>query len=157
MTAEQVAYEEHQNALEDDAILRRQWEHETEQHRKRGATMRVNDIFPSKYLKADDLNGRTVAVLIERVTQEELGNDVKAIVYFRGKQKGLVLNKTNGNIIANRYGEETDDWNGCEIELYQTEVSFQGKMVDAIRVRAPKPPPPAQPEEGEITDGEVPF
>lgn len=100
--------------------------------------MNINEVFPSKYLKAADLQGRQVTVKIERADQETIGDDRKLVIYFQGKEKGFVCNKTNANNIAFIYGPDTDDWKGCEITLFEAMVDFQGKTVAAIRVRAPQ-------------------
>lgn len=102
--------------------------------------MRVSDAFPSQYLKAADLQGRTVKVTIDRYTFEEVGDDRKPILYFVGKEKGLVLNKTNANEIAFTYGDDMDDWGGKVIELFSMMVSYQGKNMPGLRVRVPRVP-----------------
>lgn len=98
----------------------------------------INDAFPSKYLKASDLQGRQVTVKMDRAEYETIGDDRKLILYFQGKEKGMVLNKTNANNIGFIYGPNTDDWHGAEITLFEAMVDFQGKTVPAIRVRAPQ-------------------
>lgn len=105
----------------------------------------VNNLYPSNYLKAADLQGRTAKVNIARVVTETIGHDEKAVLYFQGKEKGMVMNKTNGMTIAQMYGPETDDWAGGEIELYPTMVDFQGKQVEAVRVRIPPRAPTSRP------------
>ena len=100
--------------------------------------MRVSEAFPSNYLKASDLQGRNVQVKIDHASYEEMGKEQKLVLYFQGKEKGMVLNKTNANNIAYIYGEEMDDWKGAEIVLFEAMVDFQGKTVPAIRVRAPQ-------------------
>ena len=102
--------------------------------------MDIRNAFPSKYLKASDLQGREVNVIINRVVDsEEVGQDQhKPVVYFKDKEKGLVLNKTNSNIIQQLYGHETDDWRGKDIVLYPTVVDFRGTPADTIRVRGSK-------------------
>lgn len=102
--------------------------------------MKMSDAFPSKYLKAADLQGRVLKLEIDSVDQERIGNDVRIVAYFRNAKKGLVLNKTNATVIASRYGDESDDWRGCEIELYPDKTQYQGQLVDCIRVRLPLPP-----------------
>lgn len=104
--------------------------------------MKIGEAFPSKYLKAADLQGRRIKVTIDHVKMETIGDDEdKAVVYFQGKDKGLVLNKTNANAIIDISGsEETDEWHGIAVALYTAKVQFQSRMVDAIRVDAAEPP-----------------
>ena len=102
--------------------------------------MKIGEAFPSKFLKPADLGGKAHLVRITLVKQEQIGADVKLVVYFHGKAKGLVLNVTNGRAIAAKYTEETDSWGGSEVELYPDRVAFNGQMVDSIRVRIPVPP-----------------
>src|SRR4029077_18793814 len=95
--------------------------------------MRVSAAFPSPYLKASDLQGRRIPVKILRVEMQELGDELKPVVYFEGKSKGLVLNKTNANTISAAYGDETEDWEGKETVLYETEVEYQGRGIPGRR------------------------
>jgi hypothetical protein len=112
-------------------------------HKERN--MHIDEAFPSKYLRASDLQGRNVTVKMGRVEQEKIGDDTKLILYFQGKDKGMVLNKTNANNIASIHGGETEDWYGKEITLVEAMVDYQGKSVPAIRIRAPqRKPAPAQ-------------
>ena len=96
---------------------------------------------------------------------------LKPVVYFRGKEKGLVLNKTNANKITTLLGsDDTDNWEGRQIRLYATEVRFGGETMEGIRVKAatqavpmrqpekkPPTPPPGSEFEGGPTDDEIPF
>lgn len=101
--------------------------------------MKVSQAFPSNYLKAADLQDRNVRVMISGYKMETIGEDQKPVLYFKGKEKGLVLNKTNANNIAAEYGDDMDDWQGKDIVLFSAWVDFQGKSVEAIRVRKPQP------------------
>ncbi len=69
----------------------------------------VSEAFPSNYLKAADLNNRTVKVKIDKVVFEEIGQnrDKKPVMYFEKVKKGLVLNKTNATEIAATHGDRT--------------------------------------------------
>lgn len=125
----------------------------------------INDAFPSNYIKASDLKGGQPAVVIERIAFEPVGQkkEMKPILYFEGKEKGLVLNKTNAKNITGLVGSaETEDWLGFSVRLYATNVEFQGDTVEAIRVKAapvgagrkaPSPPPDPEP----LTDDDIPF
>lgn len=130
--------------------------------------MKIADAFPSKYLSAADLQDRTISVVIEIVSMEEVGDDEKPIVYFRGKQKGLVLNKTNATTIALMHGEDTDNWTGKVIALWPTQTEFQGRAVPCIRVKLGKSPAVAEaevfveeikpdPSQGEMPADDIPF
>ena len=107
--------------------------------------MKIGEMFPSKYIKTADLNGKPAVVTIDCVVFEEIKDhdgkaETKSIMYFRESKRGMVLNQTNANEIAIDHGDETDNWVGHKIELYPARVQFGPKMVDAIRVRAPRPP-----------------
>ena len=103
----------------------------------------INSAFPSKYLKADvDLpgDGANMTVTIKSVDMVTFGDDSsRPVVYFYETDKGLVLNKTNAGTIAKLYGPDTDDWEGKKINLFDTEIDFQGKQTLAIRVRSKAP------------------
>ncbi len=119
--------------------------------------MKMSEMYPdtSTWLKAADLQKRRIVVDISHVQAEEIksndgGKETKAVVYFKGKEKGLVLNKTNAAQIAYMYGDEMDMWSDRQIELYPTMVDFAGKMVEAIRIA----PPPGLPMTGQaMPDG----
>jgi hypothetical protein len=128
----------------------------------------IDSAFPSAYLKASDLGDSQPVVTIDRVEIEPVGRDreMKPVVYFRGKDKGVVLNKTNGNKIAALVGsKDTDHWAGCQVKLYATETEFAGETVECIRIKAangatrpaarPEPPPP--PPVPMIDDSDIPF
>jgi len=133
--------------------------------------MNINQAFPSKYLKASDLADQTVNVVIADIKIEQVGQDrdTKPVAYFKGKTKGLVLNKTNSRKIASIAGSpETDDWVGIEVAIFPTETEFAGESVECIRVKAAKgtrtverePVAAAAPVErvgAPVTDDDIPF
>lgn len=101
--------------------------------------MNLNDAFPSKYLKANDLPEEgSQPYTIEKISIEEIGRDrdKKPVIYFEETNKGLVCNKTNARSIAKVLeSEDFESWTGKVINLFRAEVDFQGEMVEAIRVR----------------------
>lgn len=116
--------------------------------------MKISEAFPSNYLKADDLRGNQVKVKMDRTTMEEVGRDKerRLILYFIGKEKGMVLNKTNSNTIAAAYGDDTDNWEGADLILFESMVDYQGKSVPAIRVKVPPRAPAGRREETRRVD-----
>lgn len=107
--------------------------------------MKLSEVFPSKFLKVDDLDGE-VPVIIQSLKWERMKDDDgkeedKPVLYFLRVDKGLVLNKTNGLTIAEQLGDETDAWVGKKIILTKENVTAFGKKQWAIRVKATPPPP----------------
>ncbi len=112
---------------------------QTEQNRKENSDMKIDELYPSRWLKAADVT-RPVLATIKNVTVEEVseGED-KPILNFLGNLKPMVLNRTNSTTIAELYGEDTDHWTGKPLVIFSAKVQFQSKLVDAVRIRAPKP------------------
>ena len=98
----------------------------------------VRTLFPSKWIKAADLGGKRVLLRMAAVDVEKVGEKKLPVLYFQGTEKGLVLNATNANMIAEITGtNDTDDWRGHQIVLFMAKVDFGGKRVEAIRVDHP--------------------
>jgi hypothetical protein len=124
------------------------------------------------FLKTEDLQGKPIRVTIEDVGLQDVkgehGVERKLVAKFAGKDKGLILNQTNCELMDQILG--TDDyeaWPGHTVILYPTTTKFGNKTVPCLRIRAntaarqaPQPPPPpvSDPEElPELTDDDIPF
>jgi hypothetical protein len=123
--------------------------------------MKSTDVFPGTSLKAEDLGGAEPIVTIAKVTIQAFDDGTrKPLVWFVGKSKNLVCNKTNFQAIVDITGlEDTDDWTGHRIKLVVAMVDFQGKRVPAIRVAAPgrKAAPVVAPVVVAPDDSDIPF
>lgn len=98
----------------------------------------IHDVFPSKFLKASDLKGSRPILVFERVEIEEMREGEEALVaYFRGREKGMVINKSKAGILASIYGPETENWVGEYVQLYETTVDFKGKRTPSIGIQIP--------------------
>jgi|ERR1035438_7217866 hypothetical protein len=101
---------------------------------------KLSEMFPSKYLKSSDIDV-DYEVTIAEIAKDTVGQgdqqEEKFIVYFNEFDKGLVLNVTNGNLIAAQHGEDTAGWKGKKVVLSVEDVTFQGKVVPAIRIKRP--------------------
>ena len=109
--------------------------------------MNVHDLFPTRFIAAADLNGKSFTLTIRNVTLEDMQSHdnktvTKPVAWFTNAAKGMVLNRTNTMVIADLYGPETDAWAGKRITIYATQVRAFGKMEPAIRVRPEVPAPP---------------
>jgi len=102
--------------------------------------MDINSTFPSRWIKATDLGSKSHAVTIQRVTMEEFQDGTsKPAIWFHGKEKGMILNKTNATAIADVLGGETDAWTDKAIEIFSMKVQGPNGLTDGIRVRVPEP------------------
>jgi len=106
-------------------------------------------MFDADYIGAWDLQDPTgrlidVSLTINKVEAGTISGtsgrkSKKPVLHFRATPKGLVVNKTNGKIIARLYGNNTDQWIGKRITLYATTTTFGADTVECIRVRPERP------------------
>jgi hypothetical protein len=104
---------------------------------------RISDIYAGDYITAAQLQGRRVPAVISTAEAEEVGQDraQKVVLRLRSPDgrawpRGLVLNKTNGLMLAAAYGDDTAAWIGQAIEVWAEPVQFQGKIVQGVKVAA---------------------
>ncbi len=108
--------------------------------------MNIKELHPSKWLAASDLEEQgEAAVTISKVTFEKMKNkdgneEEKPVIWFRGVQKGMVLNNTNKQRILTQYpAEDTDEWIGKRITIQVEMVEAFGKIAESLRVKLAPP------------------
>ena len=127
---------------------------------------RIEDLLSGQYLKASDLIGREAVVRLSHMTEEQMpeqdgkAGEMKYVAYFVGKQKGVVLNKTNIGVLSDLGLEDTEHIppDFPALVLYSVKVQFGAKMVDGLRMRqhtAGGQAPPVREPEYPVDD--VPF
>lgn len=108
----------------------------------------IKDVYKGgTSLKAEDLKGRAHLLKIGEVRLQKFDEGAKLVIAFAGKDKTLVCNKTNAQMIASKLGDDYDRWAGYEIEVFPDKTQFNGSLVDCIRVRFPVPAATADSEE----------
>jgi len=114
---------------------------------------KTSDMRESKFLKQTDVGSGALLTVTgctqHNVAKEGADPENKWCLSFAESEKPLVLNATNIQLCEHIFGsDDTDDWTGKKIVLYtDPTVSYGGKLVGGIRVRAPKirkPLPEAQ-------------
>lgn len=105
--------------------------------------MNVNDLFPSRFLKAHDLGGKAFTLTIRDITLENVGHGAeqerKLTLAFEKATKMMLLNRTNAMIIASLYGPETDAWKGKTVTVYSARIKAFGAWHDALRIKEQVP------------------
>jgi len=94
----------------------------------------------SKYLKAGDLDGKSIKVVISAVNLVEFDDDdgrkyEKPCLKLEGKEKMIVCNATSVMEMGTAYGFDSDDWVGKEIGLstkYYPAFGKDGIVITAI-------------------------
>jgi hypothetical protein len=108
-------------------------------------------MLPSKFLKKEDCEP-AILLTIAGVRQDEVGTEdepeQKWTMLFEEDVKPMVLNSTNLQLMSKIFSSDnSDDWIGQKIVCYSDpNVSFGGKLVGGIRVRAPKNKTRPEPE-----------
>ena len=137
---------------------------------------RTSEMRESKFLKKEDVGAGALMTISTceqyNVAKEGAPPENKWCLTFAEADKPLVLNSTNIQLCERIFGsDDTDQWLGHKIVLYtDPNVSYQGKVIGSIRVRAPRVKPvvakaapvkaaPVAPPEpvSELMDDDIPF
>lgn len=103
----------------------------------------IFEAFPSKYLTGNDLSGKERTVTIGSCELAALiaPGEHKPLLHLVGIDRGMVLNKTNAQTLANLLGEDYTQWHGKQIVLVPTPgAKPDGTPLTVIRIKgAPGP------------------
>jgi hypothetical protein len=100
-----------------------------------------SDLDP--YLKAAHLPaGQTISATVDRIEFQTVHprpgqEEVKPVMYFVGKQKGLILTSTNQDFLRASFGDEITTSYGKPITLRAVRKTIAGRGVDTIIIGLP--------------------
>jgi len=99
--------------------------------------MDYEELFPGRFVKAADLKGRDVTLVIAGIRAEKIDDKMKAIMSFDGAGKELVLNRTNAEAVKLMFGRDTAAWIGRRLTIFPATIKdpFGDGEVLALRVR----------------------
>lgn len=93
-----------------------------------------DDLYPGRFLKAGNFDGRKVTLTIREADLVELegddGKKFKAVLSFNETERQLVACKTNGYCIKSMFGDRVSDWIGKHVTFFPS--TWNGEP--AIRV-----------------------
>jgi len=105
--------------------------------------MRINEMFPSKYVKGEELGGKAFTVTIARIQPEKMRPNAQApevekfVLYTVESKRGIVLSKPLALQIAKALSaDDSDKWPGKKITIYPESVTVAGVPRVAIRAKA---------------------
>jgi hypothetical protein len=132
--------------------------------------MRKGDALPGKYLAKEDFPAPTLVkidvVTLEMVKSDRGPDERKPVLYFKDSSndgldlaRGIILNVGNWEACEEITGEDdSDNWANKQIVVYvDPDVTFGGKRVGGIRIRASNAPVPAQEPPPPKPSDDVPF
>ncbi len=102
-----------------------------------------SDLYPNRFLHADQLRGRKVTVTIKHMEIETLegekGREPKVIMHFKESPMQYVVPKTNMFCLKRMassmgMGTNPNEWIGRMITIFPTTTKFGKATVDCIRV-----------------------
>ena len=100
-----------------------------------------SDLDP--YLKAAHLPaGKIVPATVDRIEFQTVHprpgqEEIKPVMYFQGKQKGLILTSTNQDFLRESFGDEITASYGKPITLRAVRKTIAGRGVDTIIIGLP--------------------
>ena len=119
--------------------------------------MKKSDIFKSAYLSASEV-ASPLTLTIHSVADVMVGHDedrkLRAVMAFDEIDRKLIVNITNWNVLAEAFGEDSEDWIGNRIVLVSEPVLFKNKPARGIRVRIPRSKPKVKPAPITVTPSE---
>ena len=97
----------------------------------------VSQVYQSRWLSAEDLQGKTVKVTIasagiESVRGRDGGTEMKIAVAFVGAHKVLLCNATQARALAALFGDNTDAWIEKQVVL-TPERAPNGKLTIGVK------------------------
>jgi hypothetical protein len=131
--------------------------------------MKLNERFPSPWLKGTDIEGPEV-LTVERVDMVEMRRQddktkqtARPVVYFVDHRKGLILTEDDDDgeqkqsrvckqLVVALGTDDTEKWPGLVVELYPDEVKAFGKVWPVISARATTARPATPAGAGATTD-----
>jgi hypothetical protein len=97
----------------------------------------LEELYPKsegQYARAEDFSlPRTLKIsgVLVRTVKE---NEEKLVLRFENETKALVVNKTNAQSLADKFGQDYTKWVGQTITLGSVSVTYSGKPTKGIRV-----------------------
>lgn len=101
-----------------------------------------SDLDP--FLKAAHLPaGKIVPATVEKIEFQTVHprpgqEEIKPVMYFQGKQKGLILTSTNQDFLRATFGDEITASYGKPITLRSVRKTIAGRGVDTIIIGLPE-------------------
>lgn len=82
-----------------------------------------DQLYPGRFLKAGELQGKKITLTIKAVDLDELegdkGKQIKGVISFEETTRQIALNKTNGICLREMFGRLLPKWPGKRVTWFQ--------------------------------------
>jgi hypothetical protein len=137
--------------------------------------MDARGYFQSKgtYMNASHVQDGELNLTIGNVELEKMprNDEEKIVIYFQEHERGLPLNKSNGDTLIVAFGADTADWVGGKVTVFKVLTKFDGEAREGVRLRVephnfepqekrtpvPAEATPTKKSLKDLMDDEVPF
>jgi hypothetical protein len=100
--------------------------------------MKISQFFKSRFLRADDIaDGAEIEAVIAGVREETMRDGQRKPVLNLVEGRALRLNAINARAIADRLGDESDNWRGHTIVIFKSFADYPRPGTPCLRVRVP--------------------
>jgi len=117
-------------------------------------------LFPSRWLKPEHITGEQMNAEILYLKEELVGppdqQALKPVLYLRGIEQPLILNKGNAAVCRAAFSDDERKWSGQWVILHRRRELIAGTWKDVIRIEAPVKAQP-NPDTTEPSEEELPF
>lgn len=116
--------------------------------------MDFRDLYAGKYLNTSDVKEKPFRGTIVRAKAEEMKDGkVKAVIYFEGRDRGLVLNGTRHDTLIQITGSaNSEDWIGTKIDVRDGMTNYGGKPTGCIVISKPAVKKTAEQKAAEVKE-----
>jgi hypothetical protein len=104
--------------------------------------MNAKTLITSDYITAVEIDKKELTMTIDRVVREKIADiknpdkqKLKGVIFFKGVERGWVMNRTNVQCLIALFGVETDHWIGKRVTIYATPVKVGPKTELGIRIK----------------------
>ena len=96
-----------------------------------------DDFYPSEFFKAADVEPGPIDLTAKMIVQKPMKDGrLKPVLYFDEDKRGLILNKTNANMLKLlTRSNNPADVTGLIVQLFAASSAYQGQPCNAVRIR----------------------
>jgi hypothetical protein len=97
----------------------------------------LEELYPKaegQYARAEDFSLPKTMKISEVLVRTVKENEKKIVLRFENEVKLLVVNKTNAESLAEKFGKDYTKWVGQTVTLGSVSVTYSGKPTKGIRV-----------------------